>query len=110
MSGYRKGRKRKDLFILMSLVLTLATEARKEKACVKPSCTGESRYICIRCSDIQRKSMHISVYKDVTVSTSIRCRFMTRPKLSCTMQPETLQGVEKTIRILYYVSDDNILK
>ena len=57
-----------------------------------------------------RKSMRISVYKDVTVSTSITRKLMTRPKLSRTMQPETSRKVEWTMMILYYVSNDNIFQ
>ena len=81
MSGYREGRKRKRyVHPDVSGAGHWPLKLKKKKDCVKPGCTGESRLICTGCSDLQRKSMHICVYNDRTVSMSITHKLMTRPK------------------------------
>ena len=98
MSGYREGRKRKrSVRPDVSGTGHWPLKLEKKKDCVKSGCTGDLS--ALAAVIFNGKSMHISVYNDVTVSTSITCKLMTRPKLSRTVQQETPWKVEKTIMI-----------
>ena len=65
MSGYREGRKRKrSVRPDVSGAGHWPLKVEKKKDCVKPGCTGESRFICTGCSDLQRKKYaHICVQR-----------------------------------------------
>ena len=80
MSGYSEGRKRKSSVRPdVSGAGHWPLKLEKKKDCVKPGCTGESRFICTGCSDLQWKK-YAHVYNDATVSMSITHKLMTRPK------------------------------
>ena len=56
MSGCREGRKRKRYVRPdISGAGHWPPKLEKKKDCVKPGWTGESRFICTGCSDLQRK-------------------------------------------------------
>ena len=65
MSGYREGRTRKrSVRPDVSGAGHWPLKLEKKQDCVKPGCTGESRFICTGCSDLQRKKYaHICVQR-----------------------------------------------
>ena len=73
MSGHREGRKRKrSVRPDVSGAGHWPLKLEKKKDCVKPGCTGESRFILALAAVIfNGKSMYICVYIDATVSMSI---------------------------------------
>ena len=98
MSGCHEGKKRKrSVRPDVSGAGHWPLKLEKKKDCVKPCCTGESRFICTDCSDLQRKSMHICVYNNATVSMSITHKLMTRPKF--VNMYETSRKIGSTIMI-----------
>ena len=98
MSGYREGRKRKrSVHPGVSGAGHWPLKLEKKKDCVKPGCTGESRFICTGCSDLQRKKYaHMSVQR----RNCSKHKLMTRPKfVNMYDAAKTSRKVGKTIMI-----------